>query len=83
MANRNKIKSILLNGFIDEDSAEDLTNNTPLISSGIIDSISILQLVDLIEKEFNIEFEAHEIDRDQFDSIDLINGLITAKKDNM
>ena len=80
MGNQNKIKSILLNGFIDKDSTEDLKNNTPLISSGIIDSISILQLVDLIEKEFNIEFEAHEIDRDQFDSIDLINELIASKK---
>ena len=79
MVTQEKIKAILLNGFIEIDSENELLNDTPLISSGVLDSISILQLVDVIEKEFEIEFEAHEIDRDKFDSIDLITELVASK----
>ena len=82
MDNRIKIKELLLNGFIQIDNPEELENSTPLISSGILDSISILQLIDTLEKEFSIEFEAHEIDRDKFDSIDLMNDLVNSKKGN-
>jgi acyl carrier protein len=74
------VKAILLNKFIETDAPDELLNNTPLISSGILDSISILQLVDVLEKEYGIEFEAHEIDRDKFDSIDLIAELVATKK---
>ena len=80
MVIQEKIKAILLNGFIEIDDKNELLNDTPLISSGVLDSISILQLVDVIEKEFKIEFEAHEIDRDKFDSIDLIAELVASKK---
>lgn len=77
---KEKIKAILLNGFIEVDNSDELQNDTALISSGVLDSISILQLVDTLEKEFEIAFEAHEIDRDKFDSIDLINDLVEEKK---
>ncbi len=80
MDNKEQIKQILLDGFIEVDNANELENDTPLISSGILDSISILQLIDTLEKTFEIGFEAHEIDRDKFDSIDLINQLIIDKK---
>ncbi len=80
MVNQEEIKAILLNGYVDVDNPNELLNDTPLISSGILDSISILQLVDVLEKEFSIEFEAHEIDRDKFDSIDLIVALVNSKK---
>ncbi len=80
MDQKEKIKSILLNGFIEVDNPDELQNDTTLISSGVLDSISILQLVDTLEKEFEIAFEAHEIDRDKFDTIDLINKLVEEKK---
>jgi len=80
MNQKEKIKSILLNGFIEADNPDELQNDTTLISSGVLDSISILQLVDTLEKEFEIAFEAHEIDRDKFDTIDLINKLVEEKK---
>lgn len=80
MDNKKKIKEILLDGFIEVDNADELQNDTALISSGVLDSISILQLVDTLEKTFEIAFEAHEIDREKFDSINLINEIIAEKK---
>jgi acyl carrier protein len=79
MDSKEKIKGILLNQFIEVDNPEELTNDMALISGGILDSISILQLVDVLEKEFKIEFEAHEIDRDDFDSINKIAVIVEKK----
>ncbi len=79
MEEKEKIKELLLDGFIEVDSPDELSYELPLISSGILDSISILQLIDVLEKNFNIEFEAHEIDKEKFDSIDLIYEMVKAK----
>lgn len=79
MEEKEKIKSILLDGFIEVDDSDELTYELPLISSGILDSISILQLIDVLEKNFNIEFEAHEIDKEKFDSVNLIYEMVKDK----
>lgn len=58
---------------------KELLGNTPLISSGILDSISTMQMVVHVEKTFSVEFEAHEVDRDNFENIDTMASLISSK----
>lgn len=79
MDQKEQIKAILLEHFIQTDDPNELTNDTPLISSGVLDSISILQMVDIIEKTFNVAFDAHEIDREYFDSINRIDEMVSKK----
>ena len=57
----------------------ELNDETPLLSSGVIDSISALQLVDFLEKEFGFEFEAHEVDQENINTISLIEGFVKSK----
>ena len=61
------------------DGDEPIGDDTPLLTSGIIDSISALQLVDFLEKEFGIEFEAHEVDQENINSVDLIESFVQTK----
>ena len=56
-----------------------ISNDTPLITGGIIDSISTLQMVDFLEKKFKIEFQPHEVDRENLDSIDIITNFVLSK----
>ncbi|MFT5165470.1 MAG: acyl carrier protein [Saprospiraceae bacterium] len=58
---------------------ESLTSDTPLLTSGILDSISALQMVDFIEESYGIEFEAHEVDEENLRSIKTIADFIRAK----
>ena len=58
----------------------DIENNTLLISGGFIDSISTLKMVDFLEKKYKIEFQPHEVDRENLDSIDLIAQFVLSKK---
>jgi D-alanine--poly(phosphoribitol) ligase subunit 2 len=68
----------LTDEFVDIEK-EPLDENTPLITSGIIDSISVLQLVDFIEEKFKIEFEPHEVDHDNLNTIKRIVSFIKTK----
>lgn len=73
-----KVREYISNTFYQGNDSS-LTNETKLLSSGIIDSISALQLVEFLENEFHFEFEAHEVDQDNLDSIDIIVGFVEKK----
>lgn len=72
------IKNYLQTEFIDNADLH-LTPETPLLSSGIIDSISALQLVEFLETTYNFKFQAHEVDQDNLDSLTLIEAFIQSK----
>jgi acyl carrier protein len=75
---RKDIKAFISERFLNN-SATDLNDNTPLISGGLIDSISTMQLITFLEKKYHFEFEAHEVDRDNLDSIEIIANFVVSK----
>lgn len=74
-----KIKTYILEHLLKNKKVEGLTDTSPLISGGLIDSISTMQLVNYLEKEFNIEFAPHEVDKDNFDSVAIIADFVNKK----
>ncbi len=67
--------------FLKGEQARNLQYNTPLLSSGIIDSIGVLELINFIESSFIIEFKPRELDRDRLETIDRIHEAIKKKLD--
>ena len=76
---KEKVRGFITDRFLKNASHNDPLDSTPLISGGIMDSISTMQLVTFLEKEFNFEFQAHEVDRDNLDTIDLISNFVASK----
>ncbi len=74
-----EISDYIINSIVKSDNTK-IENNTPLISGGFIDSISTLKMVDFLEKKFDIEFQPHEVDRENLDTIDLIVQFVLSKK---
>ncbi len=74
------VKTFLLEEFLPGEDPALLQDDTPLISSGILDSIATLKLITFLEGEFNIQFEAHESGADHLDSIAAITRLVQAKQ---
>lgn len=70
------LRSYLLNELNLPLKAEELADNTPLLSSRLIDSISTLLLVEFIEKQFKIQFQPHEVNNDNLDSIEIIESFV-------
>ena len=70
----------ILGEFLPGEDPEELTERTPLITGGILDSITTLKLVVFLEEHFGITVEAHEAGVEHLDSIRQIAELITEKK---
>ena len=77
---REAVKEFILTEFLPGEDPNELTETTPLISGGILDSIATMKVVLFIEERFNVVFEAHEVDRENFDSIANIVRLVSAKR---
>jgi acyl carrier protein len=76
---RHRIKDFIMSQFLPGEDPAELTDQTPLISGGILDSIATLQLVMFLEENYKVSFEAHEVDKDNLDTIDLIVQLLATK----
>jgi len=55
--------------FLPGENPDELTETTPLISGGILDSIATLKLVMFLEERFSVSFEPHEIDKENLDDL--------------
>jgi acyl carrier protein len=62
-------------------SGANLNDDTPLQTSGILDSTAMLRLVNFVEERYGIEVRAHETGVDNFDSIDGIAAFVESKRD--
>jgi acyl carrier protein len=67
--------------FLKGEQARNLQYNTPLLSTGIIDSIGVLGLINFIESSFSIEFKPRELDRDRLETIERMHEAIKKKLD--
>jgi len=72
---RNFIIANIFNGTDDGT----LKDDTQLIRTRLMDSIVALKLVSHLEEKFGIEFQAHEVDQDNLDSINIIAKFTQSK----
>jgi len=76
------MKDIILdyvkNEYLDEDEAEEmgLDENTPLISSGIVDSFSMVSLKRFLEKKYTIAIPDEEATPEAFNTVASIVDLV-------
>jgi acyl carrier protein len=73
------LKSYILNEFLPGEAPEALTDTTPLLEGGIIDSIATLKLVVYLEQHYNIQFDTREVDVKYFNKIVDLANLVRTK----
>ena len=66
-------------GEILKDSARVVMNDEPLISSGLIDSFSLVDLALYVEDTFGVRIEDTELTSVVFDSVEQLAELITRR----
>ena len=74
-----RIKTYILEELVPGEDPAKLTHATPLITSGVLDSLTTLNLVGFIEQEFSVLIEAHEVDAENFDTIERLSQFIISK----
>lgn len=77
---RQAVHGYILKQFLPGEDPSELTDQTPLITGGILDSIRTLKLVVFLEDRFDVVVEAHEAGVENLDSVGQITRLIVTKK---
>jgi acyl carrier protein len=73
------VRHYILNNFLPGEDAANLTDDTELKESGILDSLSTLKLVSFLEETFKVEFEANDLDAGNLASVASIEKLVRSK----
>jgi acyl carrier protein len=62
--------------YLEEDDDRELTETTPLISGGIVDSFSMVSLKRFIEKKYGIQIPDADASPEAFDTVKSIVALV-------
>jgi acyl carrier protein len=76
---KSTIKDFILREFLPGENPEELTDSTPLITGGILDSLATLKLVTFVEERFQISLQAYETGVDYLNTISDIAKLVQSK----
>jgi acyl carrier protein len=74
------VKQYILKEFLVGEDPNELTDKTPLITGGILDSIATLKLVAFLEERYAIRVNAHEVDVKHLNTVADITNLVLWKK---
>ena len=79
MPDDKKMRETVLEYVIDEyveDEDEEVTYDSPLISSGLVDSFSMVSLKVFLEKKYDIKLPDEEATPEAFDNVNSIVELV-------
>ncbi len=76
---KEEIRQYVLSECLPGEKPSNLHDDTPLRTSGILDSVGTLHMVSFIEERFGIEVEAHEAGVENFDRVEDIAAFIQRK----
>ena len=74
------LKTYILNEFLPGEDPAGLTNSTPLMTTGILDSIAVLKVVTFLEEKFGIRIEPHEAVVDNLNTLSDMTRLVMSKR---
>jgi acyl carrier protein len=74
------VRTFVLDAFLPGEDPSQLTETTPLITGGILDSLATIKLVTFLEERFKISVQAHEADADHMDTLADIAKLVVSKQ---
>jgi acyl carrier protein len=76
----NTVKQFILTEFLPGEDPGELTETTPLITGGILDSLATMKLIMFLEERYGITMQAHEADAEHLDTVAQIEQLVQSKQ---
>jgi acyl carrier protein len=76
---KSAVKHFILTEFLPGERPDALTDQTPLVAEGVLDSLATLRLVSFLEKEFKIALAPHEVDAEYLNTLPTIAALVRSK----
>ena len=76
---RDLVRHFILDNFLPGEDPKNLTDDTELKESGILDSMSTLKLVSFLEERYAVEFEANDLEAGNLANVASIVKLVESK----
>ena len=76
---RDKVRAFILEEILPGESPENLHDDMPLRTSGLIDSMGTIRMTAYLEQTFGISSAAHETGVENFETVDSICAFVTGK----
>ncbi len=76
---KTRVRDIILREYLQGEDPAELKDDTPLITGGILDSVSTLRFVTILEKEFGIGLDARDAEQENLDTVAAITSLVEGK----
>ena len=76
---RQRVRELLIADYLKGEDPDELQDDTPLITGGILDSISTLRFVTQLENEFDIALDARDAEYENLDTVDAVVALVESK----
>src|SRR5687768_14381448 len=74
------LRQFILSAYLPGESRKNLRDDTPLVTSGILDSLAALGLANFVEQRFSIELDVYEMSAERFDRIKDIAATVLRKQ---
>ena len=76
---RDAVRAFILENFLQGEDPSNLTDDTELKESGILDSMATLKLVTFLEDSFKVELEANDLTPANLETLESIERLVNSK----
>ena len=73
------VRDYILSRFLEGEDPSLLTTTTPLVSSGVLDSLARMDVVAFLEDRYKVEFGVHEVDAERLETLASIAELVQGK----
>ena len=77
---KDAVRRFILCTHLPGESPDTLQDDTPLQTSGILDSLATVGLIAFLEKEFYVELDVNDTSIERFDSIEDIAATVVRKR---
>jgi methoxymalonate biosynthesis acyl carrier protein len=79
METKNMIKQYILKEIMTSKSEDSLNDEQSLIQSGIIDSLTIMKIMNFLEETFNFKISDDELIPENFETLTAMYGMVQRK----
>ena len=70
------VRDYIIREYVQEGDEQEITETTPLISSGLVDSFSMVSLLRFLEKKYSIHIPDADATPEAFDTVERIVALV-------
>ena len=74
------VKTFILSEYLPGEDPAALTDTTPLVTTGILDSIAVLKVVTFLENQFGIIIQPHETVVENLNTLSDIERFVVSKR---